>query len=146
MLHSLFFRWDVPLLPDTYMPSVHLSVHFCTGNPDRKSWLKCCFTSTETVGLLGTVDLLSSLLPRTSTSTFTQFLSSVTRSAVQFHGYENIATEHQARLQKRLLLMMDCLAARNADKQKSTLYHLAHRLVTQLSLRVGYRRLASLKH
>ena len=37
-------------------------------NGQLKLWLKCCFTSTETVGVLGTGE------PRTSTSTFTQLL------------------------------------------------------------------------
>ena len=41
------------------------------GLMSKAFWLlKCCFTSTETVGLLGTG------LPRTATSTFTQLLRS----------------------------------------------------------------------
>ena len=44
-------------------------------------WLaECCFTSTETVGLLGTG-------PRTSTSTFTQLLRSVTKVRVKHKSF-----------------------------------------------------------
>ena len=74
------------------------------------SWLKCCFTSTETVGLLGTeaqdvhldfhtapVEVLPYVHinrriirdgePRTSTSTFTHLLSSVVTAVPNRHLY-----------------------------------------------------------